>query len=150
MTPSIASVFERLDRIERQLPLPEILGFLESFPFSANDLANYLVFHHDRYVRNRFHTGPSYQALLLCWRNGQRSPIHNHRGSHCGVRVLRGIATETLFARGPNGMVLPVSSRELAQGKICASVDEDTHQVSNLQPGQADLVTLHIYSAPSL
>src|SRR5205807_7632445 len=42
---------------------------------------------------------------VLCWRNGQRSPIHDHRGSSCGVRVLRGTMTETQFAFAPNGHV---------------------------------------------
>ena len=92
----------------------------------------------------------SYQALALCWRNGQRSPIHNHRGSACGVKVLRGVATETVFVRAPNGMVVPTGSRELAAGFICGSFDEDIHQVSNLQANDGDLVTLHIYSPPLL
>jgi cysteine dioxygenase len=85
---------------------------------------------------------------VLCWRNGQRSPIHNHRGSSCGVKVLRGVATETVFARAPNGMVLPTSSRELPTGFLCASADDDIHQISNLQAAGKDLVTLHIYSPP--
>ena len=44
-----------------------------------------------------------YQAWVMCWRNGQRSPIHDHKGSSCAVRVLRGTLTETLFAFAPNG-----------------------------------------------
>ena len=81
------------------------------------------------------HDGPAYQALLLCWRNGQRSPIHNHRGSNCGVKVLRGVATETVFGRAPNGMVVADRSRDLPPGHICASADDDIHQMSNLQAG---------------
>ena len=30
----------------------------------------------------------------------------------------------------------------------CGSQDSDLHQVSNLQDGDADLVTLHVYSPP--
>src|ERR1044071_2517522 len=141
-------VFAALDRHAGQLPMPVILDWLHEWPLSAEDLLDYLVFRPDRYVRNKLHDGPAYQALVLCWRNGQRSPIHNHRGSHCGVKVLRGIATETVFTRAANGMVLPVSSRELTMGHICASADEDIHQISNLQARNADLVTLHIYSPP--
>lgn len=150
MTAVIENAFAELDRVAGQLPLRVILDWLEEFPLDAADVANYLVFRPERYVRNRLHTGANYQALLLCWRNGQRSPIHNHRGSLCGVKVLRGVATETLFTRAPNGMVVPVSSRDLALGHICDSVDDDIHQVSNLQAGQMDLVTLHIYSPPLL
>ena len=60
------------------------------------------------------------------------------------------MATETAFARAPNGMVVATGSRELKEGYPCGSVDEDIHQVSNLQAGGADLVTLHVYSPPLL
>jgi cysteine dioxygenase len=146
----IDGTFAKLDRVAGQLPLPVILDWLREFRLTADDLAAYLAFSPDRYVRNRLHDGPEYQALVLCWRNGQRSPIHNHRGSHCGVKVLRGVATETVFARAPNGLVLPVRSRDLEHGHMCASADDDIHQVSNLQAGGADLITLHVYSPPLL
>ena len=41
-------------------------------------------------------------------------------------------------------------THKLAAGFICATQDQDIHQLSNLQPGNADLVTLHIYSPPLL
>jgi cysteine dioxygenase len=148
MNTTIASTFARLDRIEGHLPIEAILEWFGEHPLTADDLAAYLVFNKAHYVRNLLHNGPDYQALVLCWRNGHRSPIHNHRGSRCGVKVLQGTATETLFERGANGLVMPVGSRLLPPGHTCASVDDDTHQVSNLQAGSADLVTLHIYSPP--
>jgi cysteine dioxygenase len=146
----IERAFAKLDRMSEQLPLPFIMDWFGEAPLEADDLADFMIFSPERYVRNLLHNGPSYQALVLCWRNGQRSPIHNHRGSHCGVKVLRGVATETLFRRAPNGMILPIGSRDLAAGHVCASADDDTHQVSNVQGGGADLVTLHIYSPPLL
>jgi cysteine dioxygenase len=148
MPTAIANAFAQLDRIQGQLPMDAILDWLGDMPLSVEQLAAYQIFSPERYVRNRLHDGPNYQALVLCWRNGQRSPIHNHRGSHCGVRVLHGVATETIFGRAGNGMVYPVGSRDLTWGQICASADDDIHQVSNLQAAGANLVTLHIYSPP--
>src|SRR5205807_9549525 len=133
----LENVFASLDRVAGQLPLSVILDWFGESNLSIADVADYLVFRPEHYVRNRLHDGPAYQALVLCWRNGQRSPIHNHRSSHCGVKVLRGVATESLFARAPNGMIFPVGSRDLAPGHVCASVDEDIHQVSNLPAGGA-------------
>jgi cysteine dioxygenase len=144
----ISRTFELLDRQAGQLPMPLILDWLHEWPVTAEDLLDYLVFRPDRYVRNKLHDGPAYQALVLCWRNGQRSPIHNHRGSHCGVKVLRGVATETLFARARNRMIYAVNSHDMPAGHICTSADEDIHQISNLQAESKDLVTLHIYSPP--
>src|SRR5262249_43980337 len=117
MTNTIESVFAGLDRDVGQLPLRVILDWIKGVSLTLEDVANYLVFRPDRYVRNRLHDGPSYQALVLCWRNGQRSPIHNHRGSHCGVKVLRGVATETRFTRAPNGMVVASGSRAPPPGQ---------------------------------
>lgn len=133
-----------------RLPLEVLLRWLRAHPLTLDDVAGALHFAADRYVRNLLHAGPNYQALVLCWRNGQRSPIHNHRGSNCGVRVVSGIATETSFRRAPNGMLVPVVTRELPAGHLCASADDDVHQVSNLQADDADLVTLHLYSPPLL
>ena len=45
---------------------------------------------------------------------------------------------------------IPERTRKLPEGFICATQDQDIHQISNLQPGNADLVTLHIYSPPLL
>jgi cysteine dioxygenase len=146
----VDSVFEELDQATERLSLRTILDWFRATDLTADDVADYLVFRPDRYVRNLLHEGPAYQALVLCWRNGQRSPIHNHRGSNCGVKVLRGVATETQFARAPNGMVYAVKSRDLSVGHVCASADDNVHQVSNLQAGGADLVTLHVYSPPLL
>jgi cysteine dioxygenase len=44
----------------------------------------------------------------------------------------------------------PVRTHKPPEGFICATQDQDIHQISNLQSGNADLVTLHIYSPPLL
>src|SRR5213078_3412752 len=94
MLTTIDAIFDDLDGATDRLSLPAILDWFRTTDLTAEDVAEYLVFRPDRYVRNLLHAGPAYQALVLCWRNGQRSPIHNHRGSNCGVKVLRGVATE--------------------------------------------------------
>ncbi len=47
-----------------------------------------------------------------------------------------------------NGHIKAVFSRDLTTAGVCGSEDADIHQISNLQAGDADLVTLHIYSPP--
>ncbi|MDA7978277.1 MAG: cysteine dioxygenase family protein [Pirellulales bacterium] len=145
-----ANVFSELDRHQDAIPLDEIMAWLNCHEFQIKDLGPWLRYDPERYQRNLLHAGPAYQALLLCWRNGQRSPIHDHLGSACGVKVLSGCAIETTFDLAPNGMVYPVHSRTLDEGSVCGSFDADKHQISNLQTDQADLVTMHIYSPPLL
>src|SRR5258708_27069739 len=133
MRTPIDHYFAELDRLVGPLPLHVLEDWLRRTPLSIAHLATHLVFRADRYVRNLVHAGPSYQALALCWRNGQRSPIHNHRGSACGVKVLTGARTESAFARAPHGMVVPTGSRDLPVGYLCSSFVDDIHRVSNLQ-----------------
>ncbi len=94
--------------------------------------------------------GRNYHALVLCWRAGQRSPIHDHKGSSCGVKVLQGTCTETLFDFTDQRYLIPTETRDLHEGHVCGSFDTDIHQVSNLQQAGSDLVTLHIYFPPLL
>lgn len=148
MSLSLDEFFTWMNGFEERVPLELIEGRLRALDIDIDTVREYVRFSDDRYQRNLLHSGSSFHALILCWKNGQRSPIHDHRGSCCGVRILQGVATETLFARSPNGLVYPVSSRELTEGSVCGSQDDDMHQVSNLQPGDADLVTLHVYSPP--
>jgi cysteine dioxygenase len=139
-----------LDRHPRRIPLPELQAALRELVIRLEDVSRWVLFDPNGYRRNLMHAGTSYQALVLCWRSGQRSPIHDHRGSSCGVRVLKGTALETVFARTPSGMVYATHSREHPAGSVCASQDADIHQVSNLSDDGSDLVTLHVYSPPLL
>ena len=147
---TLAALLQELDTYDHRIPLDRLATHLAETTLGFEDVRAHAVFGTRTYRRNLLYTGPAYQALVLCWRNGQRSPIHDHRGSSCGVRVLRGVATETRFTLSPNGMILATSSRELAEGSVCASQDADIPQMSNLQAGEADLVTLHVYSPPLL
>jgi len=146
MTSSLGSVLEELDAWRERIPLPELERALCGLSVALDDVRPFLKFGVESYRRNLLHAGPAYQALVLCWRNGQRSPIHDHRGSSCGVRVLHGTALETAFERARNRMIYPVRSQEMNPGFICATQDGDIHQVSNLAEDGGDLVTLHIYS----
>ena len=128
--------------------LDDLTGLLEQLDLDVEEVREHAQFSDEHYQRNLLRAGPAYHALIICWGSGQRSPIHDHRGSACGVRVLRGVATETIFKHGANGMIIPAQTRELQTGQVCGSYDTDIHQVSNLQPGDADLVTLHVYSPP--
>lgn len=140
----------RLDEYRERIPLRELSRLLEGLEITLDDVRPWARFGRETYQRNLMHAGPAYQALVLCWRAGQRSPIHDHRGSSCGVRVIQGVATETIFGRTADGLVYPTTTRELPAGSVCASQDADTHQMSNLQPAGRDLITLHIYSPPLL
>ncbi len=150
MAHELATLFEYLDGLKDRAPLAELTSQLAQVDVTCSDVAEFIRFSERGYTRNLMRAGAWYNLLILCWKNGQRSPIHDHRGSSCAVRVLRGKATETLFEFAPNGHVWATCSRTHQPDTVIGSQDSDVHQVSNLQAGDADLVTLHIYSPPLL
>jgi cysteine dioxygenase len=148
MAATLAELFRYLDGLRARAPLEQLRAELADLDVGLGELAPHVRYADRTYRRNLVRAGDWYNLWVLCWRNGQRSPIHDHRGSSCGVRVLEGMMTETLFEFAPNGQVKALFSRDLPPGGVVGSEDTDLHQVSNLQAGDADLITLHIYSPP--
>jgi cysteine dioxygenase len=148
MALSLEAFLERLDAYCSRIPLEELADLLGQLQVELADLGGAVAFDPGGYRRNLIRHGPAYEALVLCWRSGQRSTIHDHRGSSCGVRVLAGTATETTYRRQPGAGVLPVRVLNRRTGTICATQDEDIHEMSNLAADGRDLVTLHVYSPP--
>ncbi|MCC7084667.1 MAG: cysteine dioxygenase family protein [Pirellulales bacterium] len=137
-----------LETLTGRAPVDDLMREMKELEIELEDVASHLRFSEKAYARNLVRMGDWYSVLVLCWRNGQRSPIHDHAGSSCGVRILLGTATETLFDFAPNGAVKATFSRDLPQGHRTASEDQDMHQISNLQAGGREPVTLHVYSPP--
>jgi cysteine dioxygenase len=150
MERTLERLFAELDGFAARIPLALLTRGLKQLQIDFAEIAKYAQFSPDRYRRNLLRAGPAYHALVLCWRHGQRSPIHDHRGSACGVLVVRGEATETVFAMTEHGHVYATGSQRLTEGFIAATQDSDIHQISNLHPAKADLITLHLYSPPLL
>jgi len=145
---TLKELFDELDAVGGPIPLARLRGLVRRVRLTRRDVASRARFGPHCYRRNLIRSMPGYQALVLCWRSGQRSPVHDHNGSACAVRVIEGVATEVLFDRSAAGLIYPSRTNEHRTGSVCASFDSDMHQMGNLQPPGEDLITLHIYSPP--
>jgi len=148
LPPALEPIVRYLDNLTERAPLDELRTRLRDSRVSLRDLREWMHFDAEHYRRNLVSRGKWYDLLVICWRSGQRSPIHDHAGSSCAFKVMTGICSETVYGFGPCGQVYPLHTLDQAEGAIVATQDSDTHQVSNLQPHDQDLVTLHIYSPP--
>lgn len=132
-----------LQTFDERIDLDALKGRLDDDSISADLLADYIHFSDQRYSRNLLAYGPQFYALVLCWQPGQASPIHDHKGASCGVRVIAGVATETSF-RWQDERLVEYSVTTMQAGEVCGSFDDDIHEIRN--NGDCNLVTLHIYS----
>jgi cysteine dioxygenase len=144
----LAGLAERLSRMNVPPPFGELNAMLEGVEVNAEELRPYVSFKEGTYARHRVHLGPHAELLVLCWRPGQRTPIHDHAGSYGAVRVLRGVMWETLFEmEGGEGLVYK-SSCEWTPGRVTGADVPDIHQLGNPDVSGRDLVTLHLYAPP--
>jgi uncharacterized NAD(P)/FAD-binding protein YdhS/predicted metal-dependent enzyme (double-stranded beta helix superfamily) len=144
----ILELFDAWDERSGAIPFGDLVESLRGLEVERADLAGALVFADRNYRRIAIRRRPHYEALVLCWKSGQRSPIHNHLGSSCVVRVVEGRATETQYVFSPCGKLVPQRSRTYAAGSVTGCRDEAIHQMANLEPQGHDLITLHVYSPP--
>lgn len=108
----------------------------------------------DRYTRNLVGTNELFTMLVLCWDKGQASPIHDHTGSSCWVRLMDGELRETRYrvpppeACGSSGLVV-IGEQSLTQATPVAYINDTQglHRMGNPSDAQG-CVTLHIYSPP--
>lgn len=90
-------------------------------------------------------------VVLIGWLPGQASPPHDHGGSACVYRVLRGVAEERRFERLPSGEVRVEAVERFAANATIRCEGEDIHSLGNPVDATAPLVTLHVYRpAPAM
>jgi cysteine dioxygenase len=144
----LAGLAERLSRMNVPPSFGELNAMLEGVEVNAEELRPYVSFKEGTYARHRVHLGQHAELLVLCWRPGQRTPIHDHAGSYGAVRVLRGVMWETVFEmEGGSGLTYK-SAREWTPGLVTGADVPDIHQLGNPDVSGQDLVTLHLYAPP--
>lgn len=109
------------------------------------------VFAADAYARNLVLRTPEVELLVLCWRPGQQSTIHDHAGSLNSIRVHSGRLTARLFtpaagASQGRGPVALTSEDLVAAGELTGLDRGGIHQLANRSA--QDLVTVHLYAPP--
>jgi len=149
-TEKLSSLVEYLDGLNKRATIEELRQQLTDLDITLDDVSEFVRFGEKNYLRNLVREGKWYHLLVICWRSGQRSPIHNHAGSTCGLRILDGVATETKFETTPSQLIKAIESSDMTTGELAVTQDSEIHQVSNLQTEGTDLITLYIYSPPLL
>lgn len=128
--------------------LPELSALVERTTVGAFELQPYLGFKAGNYCRHRVMRNDFVEMLVLCWKPGQRTPIHDHNGSHGAVFVHAGIMWETTFGYDAETGLGYKAHRELRTGGLTGSELPDIHQIGNPDVSGQDLITIHIYAPP--
>jgi cysteine dioxygenase len=145
---SFKDLADKLQSLAEVPSLAEIYELVDRTDISDDEVQPYLGFKEGNYSRHRVMKNEFVEMLVLCWKPGQRTPIHDHNGSHGAVFVQQGILWETMFDYEMGSGLDYRSHRELRAGGLTGSELPDIHQLGNPDVSGRDLVTIHIYAPP--
>jgi hypothetical protein len=128
----------------------QVARILGGYARGEVDWRAFALFEEGTYTRNLIARNSWFEMLLLCWAEGQESPIHNHAGQNCWMAVLEGEIEELQFECPPaDRRACPVlrGSKTFTTGKV-AYINDDIglHRVRPKVGTQG--VSLHVYSRP--
>jgi cysteine dioxygenase len=145
---TLRALTEKLCAIEKPPVLRTVNRWLQEVEIDAEELRPFRSFKVGTYARHRVFRNQFAELLVLCWRPGQRTPIHDHNGSYGAVRVIEGVMWETMFALNEARELYYRSAREWNQRGVTGADVPDIHQLGNPEVSGQDLVTLHLYAPP--
>ena len=145
---SLGELSETIKNLKAVPKLEEIKRWFSALLLRQRDYEPYRVFTPRKYARNLIARSSFAELLMLCWRSGQRTPIHDHGGSVGVILMVEGLLTETMYEHAPEGHVRPYNTYRWGPGGITGADVPDIHQLMNLQPEKRDMVTLHCYAPP--
>jgi len=145
----LKSLVSYLDTLKTRVDLEDLGDLLRDLDLQLSDVEEFLHFKESCYNRVPVKSSQWYDLLVICWKPGQNSGIHDHGGSSCGFKILNGEAWESVFQNvsGKDGQALAQKSgeRHYTLGSLCLAEDNDIHRIENRSETE-NLVTLHIYS----
>eukprot|EP01116_Phalansterium_solitarium_P023528 TRINITY_DN8284_c0_g1_i2.p1 TRINITY_DN8284_c0_g1~~TRINITY_DN8284_c0_g1_i2.p1 ORF type:complete len:673 (-),score=239.38 TRINITY_DN8284_c0_g1_i2:165-2183(-) len=149
---AVYSNFQVLTELLRQQigdtwDIPAIKKMIETFQLNPREYKQYVKWDHCNYTRNLVSYDEHFTLMLICWSPGQMSPIHDHSGSSCWVKVLEGELTEVVY--DVEGGELRVLSESTLLPDSVAYIDDSigVHKMGNANT-QMGAVTLHCYAPP--
>jgi cysteine dioxygenase len=144
---NLVTAIEELTHSAKKMRLPDLRRLVSQLKVDRESIAPYIQFSENQYARNLVYRAPDFECLVLCWRPGQRSPIHDHGDSRCAVYTVDGILSADNYRKTAGGHIRPDFSEDFKPRSVLSIQTTEIHQVSNLQDS-ADLISVHFYLAP--
>ncbi len=128
--------------------IPRMIRILESLRFNPKEFQRYAHFSAGKYTRNLVGYNGGFTLLMLCWDRGQESPIHDHAGSSCFMKILEGELHEVRYdASNPNHLALKTITQMREEQVAYIDDTQGVHKMVN-PSAERGAISLHIYIPP--
>jgi cysteine dioxygenase len=143
----LISTIDELKHTAKEMRLPDLRRFISGLKVNRSEIEPHIHFTEEKYARNLIYKCAHFECLVLCWKPGQRSPIHDHANSICTVYTVEGLLSADNYRKMSNGHIRADYAEDFKPGSVLSIQTTEIHQVSNLQDA-APLISLHFYLGP--
>lgn len=120
---------------------------IRSMQIPSSAFKEYCSWSEDLYTRNCIVNTEKFELILLCWEPRQITPIHDHGGEECWVKVIQGEFRETIYKVDAVGKLDPIDSVTSSAGGVSYMIDfMGYHSLENRSNTRS--MTLHLYAKP--
>ncbi len=124
-----------------------LAGIVESNKLTEKDIApfeSYMHRNNESYGRKLIYDNGNFKILLMSWKSGDFTAIHNHGSVEWGSVYFFGDATHRLYEDDNNELKL-IQKDNFRKGEIASVCGDLTHIMGN--SSNKDFATLHIYGS---
>jgi cysteine dioxygenase len=147
----LAGVREALLALPHPFRREDVHRVVSRLRIDPRELERYKNWSDERHTRTRFYEGERFEILVLCWKPGQWSPIHDHANSICTMYVLEGRAVTTMYRVDTiacRKLLVEDATTVLGPTNVTTVFGGDIHRVGNPADSDGGLVTIHVYLPP--
>ncbi|MCT4697769.1 cysteine dioxygenase family protein [Tenacibaculum haliotis] len=120
---------------------------IHSVKLPIKTFEDYISWSEECYTRNCIVNNEKFELILLCWEQGQITPIHDHGGEECWVKVIEGEFRETIYKEDEIGGLTFVKSSVSKENAVTYMKDfMGFHSLENLSKKRS--MSLHLYAKP--
>ena len=141
---SVKNLVKTLESLEEFTP-ESVHEVVSECDIGVEDLKNWIDYDYpvsDSYGRKMVHDGGFFEVMVMCWRPGDYSAIHDHGKAEFGAVKMFGDAEHASFELDGGKLTTIVRERNESGTtlKVTASL---IHQMGN--PGEKNFFSLHVY-----
>ncbi|MFT4602079.1 MAG: cysteine dioxygenase [Arenicella sp.] len=122
-------------------------NIIRSMTLPSDAFDSFCSWSDDGYTRNCIYDNEKFELILLCWEPGQLTPIHDHGGEECWVKVIKGEFRETIYQVDEADDLKAIKIATSKEGEITYMIDfMGFHRLENLSDTRS--MSLHLYAKP--
>lgn len=106
------------------------------------DWFEHIKFNDSSYNKIYLFRSAQFDLILICWKKGQCTKVHDHPRQGCLMKILKGQLTENIFVKNDHEIIFQSSKSLMVNDLAFQSKDIVLHQII----ADMDSISLHIYA----